>query len=570
MVTADALPTVQINGVVWTQVMIGNVVYAGGEFTSARPAGAPAGTDEIPRRNLLAYDITTGELVTTFVPGAINGAVKALAVSSNSKTLYVGGDFTMVGGTPRGHFAALDPSSGTLMAQNPSFNNSVKAFAVNSKTIYAGGTFSAVNGQPRGRLAAISASSGKLTSWKPKANSTVNALVLTSKSKLLVVGGAFTKLNSSTASGSGALSPSTGKTKTWKVNKVVKNGGVASAILSLATDGSTVYGTGYTYGTGNFEGVYAASSKDGTLRWLQDCHGDVYSVAPIGDVIYSVGHAHYCANIGGFPDTKPRTAWYPAMAVTKSAAGTVAKNGQTSVKTYTNFQGKPAPAILNWFPRIASGTYTGMSQAAWSVVGNGTYLALGGEFPRVNGTPQQGLVRMAVGSVAPNKVAPGEGETLTLSTAARSDGAVALSWNQLWDRDDMRLTYRLSRNGVVIDTRTVSVPFWKRSSMSFVDAGAAGCDLSTLEYQVTVSDPAGNTVSSSVVGVTSPSVSTTGRQRTVQTETSSTADARSPQSPAAVDAHPQATPPASSADPSPTASATATPTTSASSVPSEQ
>lgn len=570
MVTADALPTVQINGVVWTQVMIGNVVYAGGEFTSARPAGAPVGTDEVPRRNLLAYDITTGELVTTFVPGAINGAVKALAVSSNNKTLYVGGDFTMVGGTPRGHFAALDPATGALMAQNPSFNNSVKAFAVNSKTIYAGGTFSAVNGQPRGRLAAISASSGKLTSWKPKANSTVNALVLTSKSKLLVVGGAFTKLNSSTASGSGALSPTTGKTKTWKVNKVVKNGGVASAILSLATDGSTVYGAGYTYGTGNFEGVYAASSKDGTLRWLQDCHGDVYGVAPIGDVIYSVGHAHYCANIGGFPDTKPRTAWYPAMAVTKSAAGTVAKNGQTSVKTYTNFQGKPAPAILNWFPRIASGTYTGMSQGAWSVVGNGTYLALGGEFPRVNGTPQQGLVRMAVGSVAPNKVAPGEGETLTLSTAARSDGAVALSWNQLWDRDDMRLTYRLSRNGVVIDTRTVSVPFWKRSSMSFVDAGAAGCDLSTLEYQVTVSDPAGNTVSSSVVGVTSPSVSTTERQRTVQTGTSSTAQARSPQTPATAEARPQATSPAGSADPSPTASATSTPTTSATSVPSEQ
>ena len=47
-------------------------------------------------------------------------------------------------------------------------------------------------------------------------------------------------------------------------------------------------------------------------------------MAPIGDVVYSVGHAHYCANIGGFPDTTPRSAWYYALAVSKRAAGKVA------------------------------------------------------------------------------------------------------------------------------------------------------------------------------------------------------------------------------------------------------
>ena len=44
-VSADALPTVQINGVVWDQVIIGNRVYATGSFTQARPAGAAAGTE---------------------------------------------------------------------------------------------------------------------------------------------------------------------------------------------------------------------------------------------------------------------------------------------------------------------------------------------------------------------------------------------------------------------------------------------------------------------------------------------------------------------------------------------
>ena len=43
-VAADRLPTVQINGVVWAQVVVGDTVYAGGQFTRARPAGAAAGT----------------------------------------------------------------------------------------------------------------------------------------------------------------------------------------------------------------------------------------------------------------------------------------------------------------------------------------------------------------------------------------------------------------------------------------------------------------------------------------------------------------------------------------------
>jgi hypothetical protein len=66
MVSADALPTVQIDGVVWSQVVVGNTVYAGGRFNNARPAGAAAGTNLTPRGNLLAYDITTGNLITSF------------------------------------------------------------------------------------------------------------------------------------------------------------------------------------------------------------------------------------------------------------------------------------------------------------------------------------------------------------------------------------------------------------------------------------------------------------------------------------------------------------------------
>lgn len=56
-VTAQPLPTVQINGVVWSQVVIGTTVYAAGNFTKTRPAGSPAGSIEVDRTHLLAFDI---------------------------------------------------------------------------------------------------------------------------------------------------------------------------------------------------------------------------------------------------------------------------------------------------------------------------------------------------------------------------------------------------------------------------------------------------------------------------------------------------------------------------------
>ena len=85
-VTGDVLPTVQIDGVVWSQAIIGNVVYAGGQFNNARPAGAAPGTNLTPRGNLLAYNLTTGALITSFAP-VLNGQVKTVAASPDGSRI---------------------------------------------------------------------------------------------------------------------------------------------------------------------------------------------------------------------------------------------------------------------------------------------------------------------------------------------------------------------------------------------------------------------------------------------------------------------------------------------------
>ena len=86
-------------------------------------------------------------------------------------------------------------------------------------------------------------------------------------------------------------------------------------------------------GTPSAAGTSRACSRPttpvGDVRWLQDCHGDTYSVAPAGSVIYSVGHAHFCGNIGGFPEFSPRR-HQRALAVTKTSTGTVAPNARSA------------------------------------------------------------------------------------------------------------------------------------------------------------------------------------------------------------------------------------------------
>jgi hypothetical protein len=485
--TTDALPTAQVNGVVWSQAMAGNTVFAGGAFTSVRPAGAAPGTGQVKRSNLMSYDITTGR-ATAFAP-TFNGPVEVVLVSPDRSTLFVAGQFTVVNKVKRNRVAAFSVATGALTKLAPDVNNQVNALAVIGNTLYLGGAFSAVNRVARSRLAAVNTSTAALTRWAPTADAGVQALVATPDRTAVIAGGSFTRLNRTEALGMGSLSALTGAVRPWKINQVIKNHGDTSGILTLRADADTIYGGGYTYGRGTFEGVFAADPGTGAVKWLQDCHGDTYDVAPIGQQVYSVGHAHFCSNIGGFPDTKPRSAYYRALAVTKHPAGTVATNTQKGVG-YGNFAGQPAPSLYNWFPDLTMGTYTTLKQAAWSVVGNSSYLALGGEFTAVNGTRQQGLVRMTLPTRAPRKQGPRDNGLTPV--VAPSGAALRVSWPANWDRDDQSLSYSVLRNNVVVKTFRARSQFWRRPTLSYRDlTGQPGVSYA---YRIRSTDPDGNTL----------------------------------------------------------------------------
>ncbi|NEM91214.1 PKD domain-containing protein [Galbitalea soli] len=520
------MPTVQIDGVVWSEVIIGNTVYAGGEFTTARPAGSPLGVNTVPRSNLLAFDLTTGNLITTFAP-TVNGAVRTLAASPDGTRLYVGGLFTQINGVNRYRIAAFNVSTGTLVSGFvPKPNYRVNAIVATNDTVYFGGSFGALGSITRYNLAAVAASNAAVLPWAPvAAGGAVATMALSPDGSKLAIGGQFTTFDGGSNPGYGlGMVSATGDGSValpFVVNSLIRDGGANAGIQSLVSDGDSLYGSGFVFGSGgNMEGSFRASWVDGSLIWIEDCHGDTYSVYPGNGLEYVAGHPHTCATIGGFPEVNPRVN-HRALAFTKYVDGTVSRN---TANGYYNYQGKPKPDLVNFFPTINAGTYTGQQQGPWFVTGNSQYVVYGGEFTAVNETAQQGLVRFAVSSIAPNKDGPQLSDTAFPVTAnSFSSSSVKLSWTTNWDRDNEVLGYKVFRSGTVapIATLTKNSRFYQLSTMTFTDTGRTPGTAYT--YTVQASDPFGNVATSAPVTVTTQGTAPTNQLPTASF-TASTSD----------------------------------------------
>lgn len=499
-VSSDPLPTAQIDGVVWTQIIVNNTVYVGGQFANARPAGAAPGTQTVARTNILAYDLTTGKLIDSFAP-TLNGQVRAFAVSPDRKTLYVGGHFTTVNGTPRYRVAAFDVATGELSRFAVTLNSSVYGLAATDTAVYMSGIFTTANGVARTGAAAVSPT-GTLQPFAVRpAGGTIRQLIVSPDKTKVALGGNFTSLNGSANPGYGLalVNATTGSSLPMPINSIVRNGAERSAIMSLVAAPEGFYGTGYTSDLtqGNLEGAFRAD-WNGNLTWLEDCHGDSYSVALSSDAVYVAGHPHFCGNVGAFPETDPWT-FHRALAFTRQQTGILG----TDPHNYPNFAGRPAPTQLHWYPDINSGTFTGQNQGPWSVAANDSYVVYGGEFTQVNGKAQQGLVRFATKSLAPNSDGPRLGGTaLGLSTRSYGD-AVRVSWPANHDRDNERLRYRLYRDNELIHETVADSTFYRRPWLSYLDRSVTSGK--AYSYKLRVSDPFDNVAWSSSVSGTAGS-----------------------------------------------------------------
>src|SRR6266508_1952814 len=321
----------------------GDRVYIGGSFTSV--GGQPRG-------GLAALDAATGQLVASWRADVTGGPVEALAASPDGGTLYVGGDFTAVGGTARRRLAAVSTAGGAVGPWRPAASGGmVMALAAGAGRVYAGGRFTSIGGIARPYLAALS-TDGAVLGWDPRADASVRALAL--DGDRLYAAGDFHNIGGRAQRTIAALDPASAADSGWHPQATCPGLGltVASGTVYLACGGASA-------GGGN--AVLAYSASTGARRWSAGGDGDVHAVAVLDGVAYTGGHF---TTIAG--------------ASRKKAAAFDAASGQ----------------LLAWDPHPDS------TLGVFSMLADGDWLWMGGDFTSVGGVAQAHIARLGFDSAS--------------------------------------------------------------------------------------------------------------------------------------------------------------------------
>ena len=243
--------------------------------------------------------------------------MRAITVSPDGNTVYVAGEFGSVGGVARTRVAAIEVygngPAGTVGCRvlNPTFNaavpsSTVRALALspNGGTLYMGGDFQSVGGQTRGRFAAVNAATGALTNFAANADAAGRAIAVSPDGTKVAIGGDFFNVNSAASHSIAMVDATTGANlKTYPAG-FIPNSSVTKSIYS-GTDGRFYVGNEGT-GGGVFDGRFAVSWATGNQVWRDYCLGATQAVLEYRGTLYAASHAHYCAVSGqdGWEDGK--------------------------------------------------------------------------------------------------------------------------------------------------------------------------------------------------------------------------------------------------------------------------
>jgi hypothetical protein len=269
-------------------VVRGDTIFVGGNFTQI--GGQPRG-------GLAAVDAYTGQAF-SWNPGSADDYVKALALWNN--TLFVGGEFAQFGGQARSLVAAVDVTTGTVTPWNPSVTGPqsnyvvgpyVQTLLVRDNTVYVGGRFDTVGGQPRSALAAVDAATGAVRDWRPDAIYHYSfpwpyVWALAARGDTLYVGGSFDAIGGSEHRYLAAVDTRTGAATEW-------NPRPNQQVWALAATESGVYvgGSFRTMGSWQIRHCFAAFDlTTGALKdWNPDPNGLVGGSLAVGDGVVYVG-----------------------------------------------------------------------------------------------------------------------------------------------------------------------------------------------------------------------------------------------------------------------------------------
>ncbi|MFF0340502.1 fibronectin type III domain-containing protein [Kribbella sp. NPDC004875] len=449
----------QTNNSVNALAIAGNTVYAGGLFTRLRQPGKLSGqAPETLRSYVAAFDRTTGA-PTSFNP-TVNGPVYAIATSPDGKWVVIGGDFTMVNGLRRSKIAMFSTATGKLVqAWDPVVAARVKALAIYGNSVFIGGAFGKIDGAVRNRLGAVRLIQGDLLPWNPNANNDVYALDVSDNGTRVFAGGPFSTIGGKDHYSLAMLNNTTGAAFDFPAAAAIPKptATCTTRVKDIDTLGDKVFVSNGGDGSGCYDGVLAAQVSTGKLLWQNKCLGATEAIKAIGNWLYKGSHAHNCSSSpNGFPD------------------GT----GTHYLLVESAINGNLGP----WFPNTDANPKSTTKVGPLAMAGTDTDLWVGGDFLNVNGKPQVGIARF---TNAPGGAAPAVPKAPTLT--ATSSGRVYATYTDVYDLDNLSLTYNVFRGSLNIGSAVNVSYFWQaRKTYQVMDRGLARG--STYTYHVEVHD----------------------------------------------------------------------------------
>ena len=284
-----------VNGTVWClAAQTDGKILLGGDFTSV--GGVPRGY--IARLN------GNGSLDSGFSAGVDAPLVMALAVQSDNRILVVGNYTTLAGGL-RERIGRLNPDGSLDASFNPGVNGLPQSLAIQPDgKIIVGGSYSTLGGQYRLRLGRLNPDGTVDPGFNSSADNTVFALVLLPDGKILV-GGDFTALAGVPSQRIGRLNADGSPDTSFNASA---NGTVRC--LLAQPDGGILAGGDFTMAGGVARSRIARFNAEGSLDTSFDLGADntVHSMVAQADGGVVVGGAF--AMLGG--QARSRIGWLKA------------------------------------------------------------------------------------------------------------------------------------------------------------------------------------------------------------------------------------------------------------------
>jgi hypothetical protein len=422
-----------VTGTVKKLAVVGTTVYAAGNFTTIGGQ----------MRNNIASLSTSSNTALAWNPNA-NSEVNALFYfsgggASDPASLYVGGNFTTIGGQLRSRVASINPTTGLANHFNVTSNSAVTAMQMSDTQLYLGGNSISVT-LPRTRLLALDVNTNTLLQWNPVVGNTVNAILFRNNETLVggnftsvngnasinylagfdattgisnnygygvngevhclaytnngtIVGGNFTTLGAGgpPRNNLGELDPNLPTNATsWIPNA---GGTVRTMLLS----GSTLYVGGEFLGMNNDSGQRCLTAFDMTSRtllpWISAAHsGSVYSLALSGNTLYAGGTI---TKLGGQNSNR-----LGAVDITTGASTSWSTGADNTVRTLTTFGSnifaggifqtsgviaRDRLACINMTTSEVTSFYALVGGPIYSLALSGGNLYVAGDFNQVNG-----------------------------------------------------------------------------------------------------------------------------------------------------------------------------------------